>query len=209
MPLGTEFRAAVSCDHLAGGTSAWTIRNYRVTATDGSDSSLDFAQSFADLYNLAARRLLPTSVIVGSVVVSYSSTPSTPLDLLTINLPGYSGIAKFFPVQLTALIRLTYSGMSARHPGRVFHPYIPMWPTAAACTLWQNDLDGYRVLLTQDIFGIGNPAVVYSPVIYHRASLTSSLVDGSLNPDGKFYTQRRRAKYLNERTSFSACAGPL
>lgn len=209
MPLHTELRAAVRMDHLAGGPGAWTVRNYRVTATDGSDSALDFAQAFNAMFDVAGRRLLPTTVTVTEVITGLSITPTVAAATLPVGLPGYSGIAKFFPVQLTALIRLTWSGMSSRHPGRVFHPYVPMWPTSTSCTAWQNNLDGYRLFLTQDIFGVASPDVTYSPVIWHRASGTSSLVDGSLNPDGKFYTQRRRAKSLLERTSFLACAGPL
>lgn len=209
MALGTEYRIATRFQHSAAGADCWTIRNYRVTVTDGTDSATDLANSWINWLNLEQKFLLPTSVTIPNVIVALSSNPTVTLADVAWGTAGVFPTAKFFPVQIAGIIRLTYSGMSARHPGRWFQPYIPMWATSTLLTGWKNDFDSWRGVLDTDLPSIGSAGVTYSPVIWHRSTSSSSLVTGSLNADNMFYTQRRRAKNLNDRTVFDDCVGPL
>lgn len=209
MPLGTEWRTACRFSHQAGAPDSWCIRNYRVTVTDGTDSAADLANAFADLLVIGNLRLLPTSVTLVEVVVSPSATPTTVAATLNVNEPGDYPTTKFFPLQLAGLIRLSYVGLNPRHPGKWYQPYLPMWSDVADYTAWENDFVAFATSLTNDISNPLNPAVAYSPAVWHRASGTSSLIDALITADNRFWTQRRRVKDLTERTFFVDCAGPL
>jgi len=209
MALNTEYRIAFKFEHLAGGPAAWTVRNYRVTTAGTGDSAADLAMSWVVRDNNTLRHTFNTNIKWVEVVVASSLAPTVPLTTLPVNQFGDFDNGLTFPIQLAGLIRLTYSGMDARHPGRWFQPYLPMWANNADFTAWVNLFQNLGNFLAATVPTAGFVGTVYSPVVWKRASSTSSLVTGNDLGQLKFYTQRRRAKDPTERTLFSSCVGPL
>jgi len=209
MPLDSEYRVAISCEHVATGRACFNVRNYRVTATDGTDSLADLATVFGVLCTPKMLPLLPTSVNVIACDASLSATPRPATASFAINQAGTFPTAKFFPIQTSGLIRLTYSGMSQRHPGRWFQPYLPMWSDAAAYAAWIGAFQDLCEFLDDVLPGSITNDISYTPVIYHRGSDTSSIIDEVPVRADYFYTQKRRARADIDRTELVECVGPV
>jgi len=209
MPLNSEYRVAIAMEHGSAAAMCWNTRNYRVTATDGTDTPGDLAISFGVLCAQKLQPLLPTSVEIVECAGSFSATPRPAVATHPINQDGTFPTTKFFPIQTSALIRLTYSGMSPRHPGRWFQPYLPMWPDASDYAAWVGAFQDLADFLFVDLPGSTTNDITYTPVVYHRNSGASSLLDTTPVRADYFYTQKRRAKDDADRTELVECVGPV
>lgn len=190
MALNDELRIAFRCGDAAAGREAWIIRNYRVTATDGSDSPTGLGTAF--FADVAGRinDCLPQDVNIERWEVASSFAPTVVLASNNFSISGGLGWRPALPDQVCALIRLMHEGGGTWHPGKVFVPYVPVFRGLGNIEDYKLDLEDLAEGLISPLPIAGGP-VVYTPVIWKRRTLTSSVVlDYDISYE--FWTQRRR-----------------
>lgn len=190
MPLNDELRIAVRCGVAAAGREAWIIRNYRVTATDGSDSPTGLGTAFDSQIGGLIVNCLPQDVNYEQWEVAASTAPTVVLASNTFSISGGLSWRPSLPDQICALIRLMHAPGGTWHPGKVFVPYVPVFRAQGNIDDYKMDLEDLGSGLSLPL-SVGGGAVVYTPVVWNRRYSVSNPVTG-YEVSYEFWTQRRR-----------------
>lgn len=208
MAIGDVWRLGLGFGTDTTGPIVWTVRHYRVFATDGTDGGIDARSGYITAILPTLLPTLPTSIKVLEVNAAKATTPTVIDSADSVLSAGTFPQAKYFPPQTCVLIRLVYSGMNPRHPGRWFQPFVPMFGAVADSVTYIDKVLDLANQLTLQFAGMAGGNTLYEPVIYKRKTNTAALVE-STSTDSYFYTQRRRMENFVLRRTLAQCSGPF
>jgi len=135
---------------------------------------------------------LPSNVTVNSVRTGQPA--NWPIDLFI----QFSGEAVSFPSsqhlppQVASLIRLDWADPSARHPGKVFLPFVPVMVDAGEIEDYYAALADFATKLLSISFTEGMTTTTFQGRIWHRSTFSTSAITG-FEVDDHYWTQRDRA----------------
>ena len=179
--------------------TAINVRHYKVTATTGTSQTLgDFSDVLDPIFAPLLKALLNTNAAYyGTVVRRVSPIPPSTIAWTNTGAAGGNALGDLLPRQTCGLI-----GLQTQFAGRAFRGrfYVP-FPGEADSDANALPVAGYRgrlanlafALTGNQLVGIANTATLI-PVIYHRASNTTTPINASVIRT-KWATQRRRGSY--------------